>query len=137
MIKKYLSLMVICSLAFGVNTGFVTAQTVTTNNLSQVEKVKANILKRGTGSKEKVKVKMLNGTEMEGFISQAGENSFTLTNSKTNQTVTLAYSDVSKVKGNGLSTGAKIAIGVGIGVAVTAAVLAAAIASAADGFLRF
>jgi hypothetical protein len=67
---------------------------------------------------------MLNGTKMKGFISQAGDDSFTLTDSKTKQTSSLSYSDVARVKGSGLSTGAKILIGVGIGVAVTAVIIA-------------
>jgi hypothetical protein len=63
---------------------------------------------------------------MKGFISQAGEDSFTLTDSKTKQTSTLAYSDVARVKGTGLSTTSKVLIGVGVGVAVTLGALAIA-----------
>lgn len=92
--------------------------------------------RRGTGEKARVNVGMLNGTKVKGFISQAGDDSFTLTDSKTKQTSTLAYGDVTQVKGAGLSKGAKILIGVGVGVAVTAVVLAVAVDRAFNG-LRF
>ena len=126
MFKKCLSVAFIGMLLFSTNLQSISAQTNTGNNAATVEKIKANVTKRGTGEKARVNVKMLNGTKMKGFISQAGDDSFTLTDSKTKQTSTLAYSDVAQVKKQGLSTGAKILIGVGVGVAVTAVVLAVA-----------
>ena len=123
MIKKCLSVAFIGLLLFSTNLQSISAQTNTGNNTVTTDKIKANVTKRGTGEKARVNVKMLNGTKMKGFISQAGEDSFTLTDSKTKQTSTLAYSDVAQVKGTGLSTGAKILIGVGVGAAVTAVVL--------------
>jgi len=126
MIKKCLSVAFIGLLLFSTNLQSISAQTNTGNNTVTTDKIKANVTKRGTGEKARVNVKMLNGTKMKGFISQAGDDSFTLTDSKTKQTSTLAYSDVAQVKGTGLSTGAKILIGVGVGVVITVAVLAAA-----------
>jgi sRNA-binding regulator protein Hfq len=102
----------------------IKAQTNNGGNAANVEKIKANVTRRGTGEKASVNVKMLNGTKMKGFISQVGDDSFTLTDSKTKQTSSLAYSDIAQVKGTGLSTGAKTLIGVGVGVAITAVVLA-------------
>ncbi len=124
MIKKCLSVALLGLMLLFTNLQSIKAQTNTGNNTAAVEKIKANVTKRGTGEKARVNVKMLNGTKMKGFISQVGEDSFTLTDSKTKQTSTLAYSDVAQVKKQGLSTGAKILIGVGVGVAVTAVVLA-------------
>ena len=66
---------------------------------------------------------MLNGTKMKGYISQAEEDSFTLTDSKTKQSTIIAYGDAAQVKDSGLSKGAKIAIGVGIASAATLTVL--------------
>jgi hypothetical protein len=108
------------------NLQVLNAQTSSVNNAEATDKIKANVTKRGTGEKARVNVKMLNGTKMKGFISQAGDDSFTLTDSKTKQTSTLAYSDVAQVKGTGLSTTSKILIGVGVGVAVTLGALAIA-----------
>ncbi len=124
MIKKCLSVALLGLMFLSTNLQLINAQTSTGNNTAAVEKIKANVTKRGTGEKARVNVKMLNGTKMKGFISQAADDSFTLTDSKTRQTSTLAYSDVAQVKKQGLSTGAKILIGVGIGVAVTAVIIA-------------
>lgn len=78
------------------------------------EKVKSNVMKLGTGQAARVKIKLRDKTKLEGYISNAGEESFTVTNLKTGLATTVAYPDVKSVQGNNLSTGAKIAIGVGI-----------------------
>ncbi|HXH69987.1 MAG TPA: hypothetical protein VNI60_06515 [Pyrinomonadaceae bacterium] len=80
-------------------------------------------MKRGIGEKKRVRVKTSDGTKMKGYIRQAGEDSFTLTDSKTKQSMVVAYRDVAQVKGSGLSRGAKIAIGVGAATAATLTVL--------------
>jgi hypothetical protein len=126
MIKKCLSAAFIGLMLLFTIPQLINAQTNTSNNAATVAKIKANVTRRGTGEKARVNVKMLNGTKMKGFISQAGEDSFTLTDSKTKQTSTLAYSDVARVKGTGLSTTSKVLIGVGVGVAVTLGALAIA-----------
>ena len=136
MIKKCLSTAFIGLMLLYTNLQLISAQTNTGNDAAAVEKIKASVTKRGTGEKARVNIKMLNGTKMKGYISQTGEDSFTLTDSKTKQTNTLAYSNVAQVKGTGLSTGAKILIGVGVGVAITVAVLAATF-KPLDGFNPF
>lgn len=78
------------------------------------EKVKANVLKLGTGESTRVKVKLRDQAKLEGYISDAGAETFTVTNRKTGVATTVAYPQVKSVQGNNLSTGAKIAIGVGI-----------------------
>jgi hypothetical protein len=78
------------------------------------EKIKANVLKLGTGESTRVKVKLRDQGKLEGYISDAGAESFTITNPKTGMATTVAYPQVKTVQGNNLSTGAKIAIGVGI-----------------------
>jgi sRNA-binding regulator protein Hfq len=136
MVKKCLSVALLAFLLLFTNLQLINAQTNTGGNAAATEKIKAKVAKRGTGEKARVSVRMLNGTKMKGFISQSGEDSFTLTDSKTRQTTTLAYSEVAQVKGTGLSTTAKILIGVGVGVAITAVVLAVAVDQALDD-LRF
>jgi len=85
------------------------------------DKVKTFVTRRGTGPKAKVTVKLKDNTKLKGYISDAGSDSFTLSDSKTGQLRTLAYSDVAEVKKpGGLSLGAKIGIGVGIGVGALA-----------------
>jgi len=97
---------------------------------SPVEKIKAKVAKRGVGEKARVSVRMQNGTQLKGYVSQAGEDSFVVTDSKTGQATTIAYREVEKVKGKGLSTAAKIGIGVAIGVGATVAALALALRGA-------
>ena len=78
------------------------------------EKVKASVLKFGTGEAARVKVKLRDKTKLEGYISAADGETFTVKDSKTAAATTVAYLQVKSVKGHNLSTGAKIAIGVGI-----------------------
>ena len=82
------------------------------------EKVKANVLKLGTGESTRVKVKLRDQAKLEGYISDAGTETFVVTNRKTGVATAVAYVQVKSVQGNNLSTGAKIAIGVGIAAAV-------------------
>src|SRR2546421_870046 len=90
----------------------------------QAEKIKMKVAKMGTGEKAKAKIKLRSGEKLKGYISSAGENDFTLTDKKTGQSKTIAYSDVDEIKKPGLSEGMKIAIIVGIAVVATAAILA-------------
>ena len=88
-----------------------------------VEKVKANVLKLGTGEAARVKVRLLDKTKLEGYVSAIGESDFTVTDMKSGAATTVAYTQVKSVKGNNLSTGAKIAIGAGIAAAVILLIL--------------
>lgn len=87
------------------------------------EKIKANVLKLGTGESTRVRVKLRDKVKLEGYISDAGTETFTVTNQKTGVATTVAYPQVKSIQGNNLSTGAKIAIGVGIAAAVIFIVL--------------
>ena len=82
------------------------------------EKIKANVLKLGAGESARVKVKLRDQSKLEGYISDAGAETFTVTNRKTGVATTVTYPQVKSIQGNNLSTGAKIAIGVGIAAAV-------------------
>jgi len=77
-------------------------------------KVKTNLLKLGTGESARVKVKLRDKTKLEGYVSAAGEEGFTVVDRKTGVATAVAYPQVKSVQGNNLSTGAKIAIGVGV-----------------------
>ena len=89
----------------------------------QTAQIKAAIQKLGTGEKAQVKLELKDHARLEGFISEAGEESFTVINPKNEGTSTVTYPQVGKIKGHNLSTGAKIAIGVGIAIAIAVAVL--------------
>ncbi len=123
MMNKFLSIGLIRLLIIFADSPFVLAQRNAANDNTNVEEIKKSILKRGTGEKQRISVKMLNGTKMKGYINQAGEDSFTLTDSNTRQSTVLAYRDIAKVGSSGLSKGAKIAIGVGIAAGATLIIL--------------
>jgi hypothetical protein len=120
MIKKCLSLTLACLLLVTANFSLVSAQTRADETASSTAEVKKSVLKRGTGENKRVKVKMRNGTKLKGYISQAGEDSFELTDSKNKQSRSILYSDVASVKRNGIS---KTAIGVIAGLGAAAAVV--------------
>lgn len=85
----------------------------------RTEKVRAGILKLGVGTDARVAIKLRDNVKLAGYISEATEGSFVVTNPKTRAATTVAYGDVTQVKGHNLSTGAKIAIGIAIGVGLT------------------
>ena len=81
--------------------------------------------KFGLGDKARVTVKLRDKSKLQGYISQKGEESFSITDSKSGHASIVAYRDVTDLKGKGLSKGATIAIwtGVGVGVAILVSLL--------------
>jgi hypothetical protein len=93
----------------------------------EIAKIKAAISKRVTDDKDKVKLKLRDGSEVKGRLEVAGDAGFTLTNDKGSQPMTFAYADVQKVNGRGLGRGAKIGIIAAIVVGVAAIVVIKAV----------
>jgi sRNA-binding regulator protein Hfq len=89
----------------------------------QMQKIKEGISKRIKEKKNRVKLKLRNGSEVKGRLDHAGEDSFTVTDEKTGQQLALAYSDVDEVKGRGLSKGMKIGIITVAAVTATVAII--------------
>ena len=92
--------------------------------LDQTAKVKAEVVKRLNKKEEHVKVRLRNGTEVRGYITQTSDSGFTLFIEKTKTATDIAYADVQHVEGRGMSKTKKIAIAVGIGAAIFAAAFA-------------
>jgi hypothetical protein len=118
MFKKFLSLALITlviNLACGAS---AFASTNSEKEARLIEKVKSSITKLGTGTDARVEVKLRDKTKLKGYISEIGEDYFVVTDAKTGTATTVAYPQVKQVKGNNLSTGAKIAIGVGVVIGV-------------------
>jgi hypothetical protein len=84
-------LLVFSSVGFG-------AQTAET---PQVAKIKAQVRKRGTGEKSKVRITLENGTAVRGYISKIEESSFEVNNVKPGQATSFSFTDVQKVQGPG------------------------------------
>jgi hypothetical protein len=80
-------------------------------------KVRSQLAKLGTGTDARIKLILRDKTKLEGFVKEAGAETFAVTD-RAGKTTTVGYGQVSKAQGHNLSTGAKIAIGVGIGAGV-------------------
>ena len=78
--------------------------------------VKAGIEKLGVGEDSLVKVKLRDKRKVAGYISKIEQESFHVVDRAGNETV-VEYANAKQVKGNNLSKGAWVAIGVGIGLA--------------------
>lgn len=112
-------------------TSITATEQVQKQETAQVEKTKAKLQKRGTGEKSQVKVRLVNGAELKGYVSKIEESSFTVTDKKRGQTTTVPYVNVQKIQGPGTSKGAKIAL-VALAVAVVVFVAIGVAVSHAD-----
>jgi len=79
-----------------------------------VAKVRAEIVRRFRDERRNVTLRLRNGSELTGRITQAAENWFSLKEKTTGTQRDISYADVTKVKGKGLSKGAKFGILTGI-----------------------
>jgi hypothetical protein len=77
-------------------------------------KVKAEILKLGTGPAARVSLKLRDGTKLKGYVAEAGDERVVVVDGKSGASTEVPYPQVKQAKGNNLSTGVKIAIVVGI-----------------------
>jgi hypothetical protein len=122
MAKKISSMIVACLLTISI----ICQQTASASSTPDkdarfAQKVRAAVLELGVGQTSLVSIKLRDKTKLAGYISEIGDRSFVVTDSRSADTTTVAYPDVVQVKGNNLSTGAKIAIAAAIiaGVAIT------------------
>ena len=79
-----------------------------------VAKVRADIARRFREGKTNVTLRLSTGSELTGRITQAAENWFRLKEKRNGIQKEISYADVTKVKGKGLSKGAKFGILTGI-----------------------
>lgn len=84
------------------------------SNPQLAEKARIKIQKRGVGEKSRVTLRLRDRTEVKGYISQIEADTFQVTDWKSGQVTTVAYQDVTRIRGGGMSTGAKVAIGAGV-----------------------
>ena len=100
--------------------GFYPVQAQTAKELQATEKARASVLKLGVGRTSRVEVKLRDQTKLKGYISDAGQNSFTLNDLNSTTSQTIAYSDVTDVRkpGGGLSTRSWVIIGAAAATAV-------------------
>jgi hypothetical protein len=93
--------------------GFKPAQAKTGKDVPSPEQVRASVLKLGTGKNARVEIRLNDNSSLKGYVSEAGEQSFTVVDSKTGASHPVAYGDVLQVKkkSNGLSSQTKWIIG--------------------------
>ena len=102
------------------------------SNLNAETKAKTEVVDRLNKKETRVKVKLRNGSEMKGRITQSGDNSFTLTDEKTGSKSDIAYADVVNIEVRGMSKKKKMFIAIGAGAAVLVAVTAYALTHLLD-----
>lgn len=132
MFKKILTIALAGFLTQAVCVQPVSAASKEQKQAQRVEKVRAGIEKLGVGTDARVAIKLRDHAKLAGYISETKADSFVVTDLKSRAATTVAYSDVTQVKGHNLGTGAKIAIGIGIGVGLTILVLFLYIATNED-----
>jgi hypothetical protein len=81
-------------------------------------KIKSAIQQLGTGPGAYVDLRLRDGTRLKGYVDEAGDDTFIVVEEKTGGSRQVPYPQVRQVKGNNLSTGAKVAIGVGVGLVI-------------------
>ena len=124
MLKKLLTLFLIGFLIFAANLQIIFGQTDADLERNRVERIKTNVYRLENAGKTKVVVRLQNGKKLKGYITRTGEDSFDVTNYKSNQTVSVVYRDVAEVKPQGSSSkGTKIALGIAGAAAIVVLVL--------------
>ena len=121
--NKLMSVLLMLALILSPVAGRVFAQQLTDPG---VIKIKTDVTRRLRDDKANVTVRLRNGSELNGRITQAAENMFTLKEKKTGAQRDISYTEVTKVRGRGLSKGAKLGILTGI---ITGAVIIGALIS--------
>lgn len=114
MIQKSLSLALIALLLQAISAAPIYSQQTTAES-QHIAKMKTRLGAIGVAEKKIVTVTQRDGAKLRGRVSEMKEDTFVITDDKTNAASTVAYSDVAQVKAKsgGLSTLAKIGIGVG------------------------
>ncbi len=119
MLRRALAIM-ISGILWCLALGYQPARAQSQASTPSAEKARAAVQKLGVNPQRRVEAKLHDGTKLKGSISAAGEETFTITDSKTGAPRTLAYADVARVKeaGGGLSARTWIIIGAAAATAV-------------------
>jgi hypothetical protein len=124
MFRKILCVLLAIALANVTSAGLGWSDSRTDKQARTAEGIKVDVAKLGLGDKARVTVRLRNKSKLQGYISQKGEDSFSITDSKSGQTSIVAYRDVAEVNHKGLSKGEKITvIGVIVGIFVVVSIL--------------
>jgi hypothetical protein len=124
MFRKILCVLLAVALANVTSAGLGWSDSRTDKQARTAEGIKVDVAKLGLGDKARVTVRLRNKSKLQGYISQKGEDSFSITDSKSGHTSIVAYRDVAEVNHKGLSKGEKITmIGVIVGIFMVVSIL--------------
>jgi hypothetical protein len=118
MFKKAFAIALACLMVQMLSLQSASAKSMEEKRTQVTQKVKTEISKLGVGRDARLEIKLQDQTKLAGYVSEVKDDGFTITDAKTGAATSVAYADVTKAKGQNLSTGAKIGIGIGIGAAV-------------------
>ena len=122
MFKKILSVLLVVLVMNLANFAF--AGTKTEKEVKFAEKVRSEITRLGTGTDAKIEIKLKDGTKLKGYVAEANNDQFIVTDSKSGQSTLVSYPQVQKAKGNNFSK--RVIFGVAIvGAIIIVAILAA------------
>ncbi len=108
--SQYLSLILVVLLIYPMSAETVFAQSAAGQQASIAEQVKQNVRRLDVGQEAQVRVKLHDGTELGGYVSQAGADSFTLIERRTKAPTTVEYTQVRRISGANRSTGGHFSI---------------------------
>lgn len=114
MLKKYLSFLLVGMLLHAGSAIPTYAKSRVEKEAERAAKVKAGIAKLGLGKDTRIFLVLRDKTKLSGYISEVREDSFVVADLNTGAATTVTYPNVTQVRGNNLSTGAKIAIWAGV-----------------------
>ena len=118
MSQRFISVVLSTAVVWLMCAGAIRANPSGEKEATLAAKVKAGIAKLGTGPAAQVELKLRDKTKLKGYIHEIAEDHFVLIDARTGAATAVPYPQVKQVKGNNLSTDAKITIGIGLAVLV-------------------
>ena len=121
MIKRVFAVMLSSFIIFA-TIGFQQVGAQSSSDRQATEKIRTKVQKIGVGVNAKVDVKLRDNTQLNGYIAEADQDSFTVVDRQTGSSKSVSYADTSSVKkaGSGISTKTWIILGAAVvGAAVT------------------
>ena len=110
MSKRLISVVISNALVLFLYVGTSEASSREEKEAKLVADVKSGITKLGTGSAARVEIKLRDKRKLKGYVQEIAEDHFIVIDDLTGAATKIAYPQVKQVKGNNLSTGAKVAI---------------------------
>ncbi|HSS21313.1 MAG TPA: hypothetical protein VLL54_14660 [Pyrinomonadaceae bacterium] len=98
---------------------------------ARTAKVKADVAKRLANKKTHVKIKLHDGSVVNGRLEQGNTDTFKVSEDKTGKTTELSYGAVDKVSGRNMSAMTKVGIGIAVAAGI-AGILAIAVLRSLD-----